>query len=78
MNAALMTVAGHIESLGPQLATQRTEAVVFNKKRKAELSRIKLQGQKVTLGGSMEYPGIIFENKSMMFGAHLNAASKKA
>lgn len=47
-------------------------------KRGAEPPKIKLQGQHVTLGGSMKCLGITFKNKVTMFGFHPSVASKKA
>lgn len=58
VNAALKTVAGYVESLGLHLTVKITETEIFNEKQGVSPTRIKLQGQKLTLGDSMKYLGM--------------------
>lgn len=76
-NNALAAVAERINSLGLEIATNKTEAVMFTSKYKYNNPEIRLGDDLIPLSTEMTYLGVIID-KSLLFKSHVRKASAKA
>jgi hypothetical protein len=76
-NNALLEVKQRINSLGLEIATNKTEAVMFTYKYKFELPELKMGDENIPLSSEMTYLGVTID-KSLLFKSHVRNASVKA
>lgn len=76
-NNALFEVEQRISSLGLEIATNKTEAVMFTYKYKFVLPELKLCGESIPLSSEMTYLGVTID-KSLRFKNHVSKAAAKA
>jgi len=77
-NAMLVTVAEHKRVFDLRLSVDKTEAVVFMSRYGTAEPLLRLEGQAVWLGLSLNLVEVILENKGTIFCAYLRALSEKA
>jgi len=76
-NNALLEVGQRINSLGLEIAINKTEAVMSTHKYKLELPELLMSGDKFPLSSEMTYLGVNVD-KSLLFKSHVRKASAKA
>lgn len=76
-NNALQEVEQRISSLGLEIATTKTEAVMFTYRYKYTKPNISVCGTPIALADQMTYLGVVID-KSCLFKAHIKKATQKA
>ncbi|CAH1720584.1 uncharacterized protein LOC114127744 [Aphis gossypii] len=73
----MFEVEQRIHSLGLEIATNKTKAVMFTHKYKFELPELMMCGHKIPLSFEMTYQGVTIDN-TLLFKSHVSKSAAKA
>lgn len=76
-NLVITMVVQRINRLDLNVAPEKTEAVIFTKKRIANGYKIKISNKDVRIGNSMKYLGVILD-RTLNFGIHIKKTTERA
>lgn len=76
-NRAMRVICGWMHSVGLMVSAQKTNAVLFTRRRSFRVPALEISGQGIALSPSLKYLGVIFD-KRLTFAPHFRQVSERA